>query len=132
MTLKSTVLYLIAFLVLGCHEKEPVQARITDSNKSTYDSNWSSLRKHQTPQWLIDAKFGIYTHMSLQTIKNMPGNEDNMLHELIPDFKLDNFNPAEWADLFKRTGAKFAGPVAWHGSGFLHWDSDITDFNSVD
>ena len=129
---KSIALYFIALLVLGCHEKESVNADSKDSNEVIYQPNWSSLRQHQTPQWLIDAKFGIYTHMSLQTIKNMPGNEDKMLHELIPDFKLENFNPSEWADLFKRTGAKFAGPVAWHGSGFLHWDSDITNFNAVD
>jgi alpha-L-fucosidase len=103
-----------------------------EADKEQYQPTWSSLRQHQTPQWLIDAKFGIYTHMSLQTIKNISGNQDKMLHELIPQFKLENFDPVEWAELFKRTGAKFAGPVAWHGSGFLHWDSDITKFNSVD
>ena len=98
----------------------------------TYQPTWTSLQKHQIPQWLLDAKFGIYTHVSLQTIKNVPGNEDRHFHELIPEFKLDNFDPADWAALFQRAGAKFAGPVAWHGSGFLHWDSDVTPFNTVD
>ena len=28
-------------------------------------------------------------------------------------------------------GAQFGGPVAWHGSGLLNWDSDLTDWNSV-
>ena len=104
-------------------------------NKSApthYKPTWNSLRMHQCPQWLIDAKFGIYTHVSLQTLQNIAGNEHKHKHEVIDDFKLENFNAGEWAELFKRSGAKFAGPVAWHGSGMLHWDSDLTEFNTVD
>lgn len=123
---------MIILVLFGCKDNENATVTINEAPEATYEPNWNSLRKHQTPQWLIDAKFGIYTHLSLQTIKNISGNEEKMLHELIPDFKLENFDPTEWADLFKRAGAKFAGPVAWHGSGFLHWDSDITNFNSVD
>lgn len=99
---------------------------------SRYQPTWTSLQKHQTPQWLRDAKFGIYTHVSLDTIKNIAGNEDKHKHELIDDFKLEKFDAAAWAELFKRAGAKFAGPVAWHGSGMLHWDSDLTRFDTVD
>lgn len=97
-----------------------------------YKPTWSSLRTHQIPQWLIDAKFGIYTHVSLETVQQLEGNEHKYKHEVIDDFKMENFDAAVWAELFKRTGAKFAGPVSWHGSGMLHWDSDITKFNTVD
>ncbi|WP_366138722.1 hypothetical protein [uncultured Lutibacter sp.] len=24
--------------------------------------NWSSLQKHDTPQWMLEAIFGIYSH----------------------------------------------------------------------
>jgi len=27
-----------------------------------FEPNWRSLKRHQTPQWLSDAKFGIYCH----------------------------------------------------------------------
>lgn len=97
-----------------------------------YQPDWKSLRTHQTPQWLIDAKFGIYTHVSLETVQLLEGNEGKHKHEVIDDFKMENFDAAEWAELFQRAGAKFAGPVSWHGSGMLHWDSDITEFNTMD
>jgi alpha-L-fucosidase len=127
-------LILILCIVIGlqscnspCNNTEQSQTEI-----EKYIPTWTSLQKHETPQWLKDAKFGIYTHVTLQTIANIGGNENKFKHELIEDFKLEKFNAAEWAELFKRTGAKFAGPVAWHGSGMLHWDSDITKFNTVD
>lgn len=115
--------------VFGCRESSQPAAVLSDSK---YEPTWSSLRRHSTPQWLLDAKFGIYTHVSLETVKNLAGNEDKHLHELIPDYKLEQFDAAEWAEMFKRAGARFAGPVSWHGSGFLHWDSDLTDFDMKD
>lgn len=27
-----------------------------------YRPTWNSLRRHRTPEWFRDAKFGIYTH----------------------------------------------------------------------
>ena len=39
-----------------------------ESPQSEYQSDWTSLRVHQTPQWLIDAKFGIYCHWGIQTL----------------------------------------------------------------
>ena len=30
-----------------------------------YQANWESLKNHETPQWLRDAKFGIYTHWGI-------------------------------------------------------------------
>ncbi len=27
-----------------------------------YESSWESLNQHQIPQWILDAKFGIYAH----------------------------------------------------------------------
>ncbi len=131
-TFNPIVLYLIAILMLGCQDKETAKAVPEEAYKVIYEPNWNSLRKHKTPQWLLDTKFGIYTHVSLQTIRNLEGNGDKWDHELINDFKLEKFDAGEWAELFKRAGAKFAGPVSWHGSGMLHWDSDITKFNTVD
>jgi alpha-L-fucosidase len=97
-----------------------------------FKSTWPSLREHDTPGWLMDAKFGIYCHWGLTTVRNQEGNRHRYLRELIPEFRAEKFDPAEWAELFRSAGAKFAGPVAWHGSGYLHWESELTPYNTVD
>ncbi len=121
----------LVFLLTQCAPSPDPTAK-TESQHKHYEASWNSLRTHQIPQWLLDAKFGIYCHVSLQTVQNIEGNEDMLKHEAIEHFKLENFDAAQWAELFERTGAKFAGPVSWHGSGHLHWDSDITSCNIVD
>ena len=47
-------------------------------------------------------------------------------------FRAEEFDPGEWADLFVKAGARFAGPVAEHHDGFSMWDSDATPWNSMD
>lgn len=129
--------FIVVIGLVSCRPKKKSLNKIVVSpvlqkkEQITYTPNWNSLRTHQTPQWLLDAKFGIYCHLTLKTMKNIEGNEDKMLHQLIEDFKLEKFDAAAWAAFFEQSGAKFAGPVAWHGSGMLHWDSQYTNFNTV-
>ena len=47
-------------------------------------------------------------------------------------FKAEKFDPDEWAELFKRAGAQFAGPVAEQLDGFAMWDSDLTKWDAAD
>jgi len=53
-------------------------------------------------------------------------------HDFVPMFKAENFNADEWADLFVKAGARFAGPVAEHHDGFSMWDSEVTPWNAAD
>ena len=46
-------------------------------------------------------------------------------------FNPSRFNAEEWADLFARAGATFAGPVAMHHDHFANWDSKVTRWNSM-
>src|SRR5579875_3430045 len=39
-----------------------VRGKADDLMDTTFEPNWRSVREHATPQWLKDAKFGIYTH----------------------------------------------------------------------
>jgi alpha-L-fucosidase len=42
------------------------------------------------------------------------------------------FDPEEWAKLFAKSGAKFAGPVAEHHDGFSMWASRVNPWNAKD
>ncbi|MDE2902057.1 MAG: alpha-L-fucosidase [Chloroflexota bacterium] len=122
-----------------------------------YEPNWRSLRQHQTPRWFTDAKFGIYTHWGIYCVPAWGPNatwypyrmyregEPHYAHhvktyghpsefgykDFIPDFNGAKFDADAWADLFRRAGAQFAGPVAEHHDGFALWDSAHTEWNAA-
>ena len=122
-----------------------------------YEPSWNSLRTHVTPQWLKDAKFGIYTHWGVYSVPARGPNatwypynmyrEGTPQHEyhvktygplskfgykdFIPLFTADKFDPDEWAELFKKAGARFAGPVGEHHDGFTMWDTKWSEWNAA-
>ena len=116
-----------------------------------------SLEQHEAaPEWLCDAKLGIYFHWGVYSVpaysnewypRNMflPGSnvfEHHLktyghptefgYHDFVPMFKAEKFDPDQWAELFAASGARFAGPVAEHHDGFSMWDSDCTPWNAAD
>ncbi|MYI70623.1 MAG: alpha-L-fucosidase, partial [Boseongicola sp. SB0673_bin_14] len=119
-----------------------------------YEANWASLKTHPTAEWMRQAKFGIYTHWGIYCVPatgpNVTWYPYNMYREgtpqfeyhcktyghpsefgykdFIPMFTAEHFDPDEWAELFKRAGAKFAGPVAEHHDGFPMWDASDTEW----
>jgi alpha-L-fucosidase len=124
-----------------------------------FKPNWTSLHSHQDPEWFRNAKFGIYTHWGPVTVgsSDCPGDQEWFgrqmyqpseaafeysrehfgdqhkfgFKDLIPRFTGEKFDADEWADIFVRAGAKFAGPVAVHHDNFALWDSSVTRWNSV-
>ena len=131
----------------------------TQDEDELYEADWVSLNRHTTPQWLRDGKFGIYTHWGVYSVHAMGDNATWYVYnvynrpdswqrkdfeskygklsdgvgykDLIPMFKAEKFDAAEWADLFARAGAKFAGPVAEHHDGFAMWDTRYSDWNAA-
>jgi alpha-L-fucosidase len=117
---------------------------------------WSELTGVQTPQWLKDRKFGIYTHWGVYSVAAFGPNVSwypyKMYQEgspqfeyhcrkfghpskigykdLIPKFDGAKFDADEWAELFRQSGALFAGPVAEHHDGFSLWDSRLSKWNA--
>lgn len=122
-----------------------------------YSPTWESLRQKTTPQWFRDAKFGIYTHWGLYSVPakgpnatwyprfmHQKGHPQHDYHvqtygplsefgykDFIPQFSAEKFNPDQWADLFKRAGAQFAGPVAEHHDGFCMWDTQLSEWSAA-
>ena len=117
---------------------------------------WEELTSFQTPEWMKKAKFGIYTHWGVYSVPAFgpnvswypykmyqEGTDQFAYHckhfghpskvgykDLIPMFTGEKFDADEWAELFKRAGARFAGPVAEHHDGFSMWDSRVNRWNA--
>jgi alpha-L-fucosidase len=86
---------------------------VASSPLSPYEPTWNSLKRHHNPQWLSEAKFGIYTHWG------PPKASD------LATWKPDEFDPEAWGELIQTSGARFAGPVSEHGVQVAMWDSKL-------
>ncbi|OQB36359.1 MAG: Alpha-L-fucosidase [Candidatus Hydrogenedentes bacterium ADurb.Bin179] len=124
-------------------------------DKEKYEPDWESLQQYEVPRWYLDAKFGIFIHWGVYAVpafgnewypRNMyrEGSHEYQHHvetygpqaqfgykDFIPLFKGENYNPKEWAALFKQAGARYVVPVAEHHDGFQLYDSQIGEYNSV-
>ena len=120
-----------------------------------YEPTWESLKHYSTPQWYMDAKFGIFIHWGVYCVpafgnewypRNMylqgtPEFEHHLktfgpqnkfgYKDFIPMFKAEKFDPAAWADLFRKAGARYVMPVAEHHDGFAMYDCSHSKWNSV-
>ena len=118
---------------------------------------WDELTNSSTPEWMKKAKFGIYTHWGVYSVpafgpnvswypykmyqegsdqyayhcKTFGNPRDVGYKDLIPLFTGNKFDPDEWAELFKKAGARFAGPVGEHHDGFSMWNSKINQWNAA-
>jgi alpha-L-fucosidase len=131
-------------------------ALLTDVDQADHQGpfrpDWESLQDYQAPVWYRDAKFGIFIHWGaysvpafgsewyprMMYVKGSPeyrhhietfGTQDKFGYkDFIPMFKAEHFDPAAWAELFKKAGAKYVVPVAEHHDGFAMYDSGLSDW----
>ncbi|MBZ5685564.1 MAG: alpha-L-fucosidase [Acidobacteriia bacterium] len=120
-----------------------------------FQPDWESLQKYEVPEWYKDAKFGIFIHWGVYSVpafsnewypRNMyePGFDAYKHHiatygpqdkfgykDFVPMFKAEHFDPAAWAELFKKSGAKYVVPVAEHHDGFAMYDSALSDWTAA-
>jgi alpha-L-fucosidase len=119
-----------------------------------FKPDWDSIRANYVyPEWFRDAKFGIFLHWGLYSVP-AHGSEWYVLHmyndaptiqwhtdhfgapdkfgykDFIPLFKAENFHPDQWAELFRKAGAKYVMPTSEHHDGFAMWDSALTKWNA--
>lgn len=51
--------------------------------------------------------------------------------DFIPMFRAEKFDADEWAELYKKAGARYVVPGAQHHENFAMWDSKVTPYNSM-
>lgn len=145
--------------ILSC--KQPAETK-SSNDEPKFEETWESLASNERePEWFKDAKFGIYFHWGLYSVPAfetewyprwmyVPGRKDwggNVFeyhektygpvsefnyHDFIPMFTAEHFDAKEWAELFRKAGARFAGLVAQHHDGFAMWGSRVNPWNVQD
>ncbi len=150
------LIFIAVVAIVSCNKNEKLKEGTTV--EESYQANWESLSKHNAaPEWFADAKLGIYFHWGVFSVPafgsewypfymHRPG--DNRIkshhiktygnlsefgyHDFVPMFGGEKFDAENWAQLFKETGAKFAGPSAQHHDGFAMWNSEVNPWNAAD
>jgi alpha-L-fucosidase len=156
--MKRTATFLLTALLLV-----RLATLMAAETSNRYAEDWESLKRYPVPQWLEDAKFGIYFHWGVYSVPAHWGNNSDGppwaewygrrltqggptrawhektfgpldkfgYHDLIPLFKAEKFDADAWAEVFRKSGAKFAGPVSIHHDGFAMWDSQTNRWNAA-
>jgi len=126
-----------------------------------YEATWESLDQRPTPAWFQDAKFGIFIHWGVYAVPSWgPKGEyaENYAHwlynvkrkdevefhrrvygedfpykDFAPMFKAELFDPAAWADIFARSGARYVVLTSKHTDSFALWPApDTAQWNSTE
>jgi len=152
-------------LVMACMAVAFLPAGAADGSvRRKYEAKWESLDSRPTPQWWVDAKFGIFVHWgpySVPAYSPMSGTDDYANYaewyacqlmrtnaevvayhkrmfgdvpyaNIAAQFKAENFNPSEWATLFRKAGARYAVLTSKHHDGYALWPSPESPYyNSV-
>jgi alpha-L-fucosidase len=137
---------------------EVVAAAVTDittpNPPGPFQPTWDSLKaNYKVPSWLAEAKFGLFMHWGLYSVPahhnewyethmysaggegqwhvQHYGPQDKFGYkDFIPLFTAEKFDPDAWAELFRKSGARFVIPTAEHHENFALWDSAVTPFNA--
>lgn len=149
---------MMRFIIFSlCHAVSILFCSITPFllfSQTTYVPDWSSLDKRPTPEWWIDAKFGIFIHWGVYSVPAYTtlGNYaewyqnslENNLHDgkirdfhqknygnrtyydLADDFHAELWNPDEWAQLFEKAGARYVVLTSKHHDGYCLWPNELT------
>jgi len=125
-----------------------------------YENSWESLNSRPVPSWFSEAKFGIFIHWGLYSVpaytQKGQFSEWYMMQiraddtaarfyhdrtyapgfryeDFVHGFKAELFDAAEWAKLFRKSGAKYINLVSKHHDGFCMYPSSYAwNWNSVD
>ncbi|VDI82402.1 Hypothetical predicted protein [Mytilus galloprovincialis] len=116
-------------------------------SSAKYTPDWASLDSRPLPKWYDETKFGIFItwgvfavpsfssewfwphwkskHPNHDIVNFMKRNyrPDFTYADFAADFTAEFFDPNEWADIFKASGAGYVVFTTKHGGGFPNWPS---------
>jgi alpha-L-fucosidase len=124
----------------------------SSTRAAPYEAKWESLDQRPTPEWFMDAKFGIFIHWGVYSVpawgapqqysewywnrmaERKPDNPWWQFHQRVygagfeyadfaPLFKAELYDPDQWADVFARSGARYVVLTSKHHDGFALWPS---------
>jgi alpha-L-fucosidase len=119
-----------------------------------FQPTWESLLHYETPEWYMDAKFGIWAHWGPQCVpmdgdwyaRNMywEGSDQYKYHlahygnpkdfgfkDVIHEWKAENWDPEKLVKLYKDCGAEYFVAMANHHDNLDMWDSPYQEWNTV-
>ncbi|KAK7872782.1 hypothetical protein R5R35_011907 [Gryllus longicercus] len=115
---------------------------------------WESLDSRPLPKWYDEAKFGIFIHWGVYSVPSFMNEwfwkwmEDNSTSQALfmkrnyprrfayqdfaRDFSAEFYDPDEWADIFKNSGARYVVLTSKHHDGYTLWPSKYSfSWNSM-
>lgn len=108
----------------------PVSAAFEGTDPGKHYQGWHGMKMYDNGKLDKDNK-GKPTNNYLHHKKKYGDPAKYGYKHIIEQFDPSGFDAAEWAELFKQSGARFAGPVAMHHDNFAMWDSKSTRWNSM-
>ncbi|KAH9508467.1 hypothetical protein Btru_055284 [Bulinus truncatus] len=145
---------MILFLVGGL---SLLAISVADKDVQRYEPNWQSLDARPLPQWYDEAKIGIFLHWGVFSVPSYvgawfwwywQGNQPSAAvvefmkqnyppgftyADFAPQFTAEFYNPDQWADIFKASGAQYVVLTTKHHEGFCLWPTKYSwNWNSMD
>ncbi|APU09156.1 alpha-L-fucosidase [Cellulophaga lytica] len=108
----------------------PVSSAFEGTDADKYYAGWHGMKMYEDGK-KVPTKNGKPTTNYLHHKKKYGKPTKYGYKHIIEQFSPTAFNAKEWAELFKKSGAKFAGPVAMHHDNFAMWNSKATRWNSI-
>lgn len=100
----------------------------------------TDAEKSKRMEWFKDAKLGIFIHYGIYAVNGIDeswsffngyiSHEDYM--KQMKGFTAANYNPQDWARLFKEAGARYAVLTSKHHDGVALWKGNFDHYNVVD
>lgn len=99
----------------------------------------SAEQKEKRMEWFQKAKLGIFIHWGIYAVNGI-SESWSFFNKYLPydeyfkqanGFTAKNYNPKEWVDLIKESGAQYTVITTKHHDGMALWDTKVGELSTV-